>query len=180
MIEISRQYGHAWRYDRSPWNRGFVADGRDHTQAFTIVELLIVIVVIGILAAITIVAYNGVQQRARDAERQQDISTIQKLVEMYYVDHGAFPPTTDMQSPTWRAANLATKDQGPFINPSDPNSTNSVLAPGSTVTIKQYSYYSNKSDGTLCTSGDTDCTQYHMAWRLESDPSVVQTKNVSR
>ena len=34
-------------------------------SGFTIVELLIVIVVIGILAAITIVAYNGIQSRAR-------------------------------------------------------------------------------------------------------------------
>ncbi|MDB5165339.1 MAG: Fimbrial protein, partial [Candidatus Saccharibacteria bacterium] len=34
-------------------------------RGFTIVELLIVIVVIGILAAITIVAYNGIQNRAR-------------------------------------------------------------------------------------------------------------------
>jgi len=39
-------------------------------QAFTIVELLIVIVVIGILAAITIVAFNGVQERARMAAAQ--------------------------------------------------------------------------------------------------------------
>lgn len=37
----------------------------DRRRGFTIVELLIVIVVIGILAAITIVAYNGVQERAR-------------------------------------------------------------------------------------------------------------------
>lgn len=42
-----------------------VLSGRD--RGFTIVELLIVIVVIGILAAITIVAFNGVQERARMA-----------------------------------------------------------------------------------------------------------------
>ena len=36
---------------------------RSHTTGFTIVELLIVIVIIAILAAITIVAYSGIQQR---------------------------------------------------------------------------------------------------------------------
>lgn len=47
---------------------------------FTIVELLIVIVVIGILAAITIVAYNGVQKRANDAKMQSDLSELKKAV----------------------------------------------------------------------------------------------------
>jgi prepilin-type N-terminal cleavage/methylation domain-containing protein len=47
---------------------------------FTIVELLIVIVVIGILAAITIVAYNGIQQRGRDSARRADVSSIKKLL----------------------------------------------------------------------------------------------------
>ncbi len=41
----------------------------NHT-GFTIVELLIVIVVIGILAAITIVAFNGVQSKARFSKMQ--------------------------------------------------------------------------------------------------------------
>jgi len=41
-------------------------------RGFTIVELLIVIVVIGILVAIVIVAYNGIQQRARDATVRAD------------------------------------------------------------------------------------------------------------
>lgn len=59
---------------------------------FTIVELLIVIVVIGILAAITIVAYNGVTARANNSERVADLNGIAKAIEMYNVDNGRYPP----------------------------------------------------------------------------------------
>lgn len=50
-------------------------------RGFTIVELLIVIVVIAILAAITIVAFNGVQNRAKDASVQADVSNAIKKLE---------------------------------------------------------------------------------------------------
>jgi len=56
---------------------------------FTIVELLIVIVVVGILAAITTVAYNGVQARARDAQRVSDISNIAKALQRWSIETGS-------------------------------------------------------------------------------------------
>jgi prepilin-type N-terminal cleavage/methylation domain-containing protein len=60
---------------------------------FTIVELLIVIVVIGILAAITIVAYNGIQTRARIAALGTDLSGANKLLAFHYADVGSYPAT---------------------------------------------------------------------------------------
>lgn len=68
--------------------------GKQNKQfGFTIVELLIVIVVIGILAAITIVAYNGVQGRANDTTVQADLNNFAKRLAMYQVDNGAYPVT---------------------------------------------------------------------------------------
>ena len=64
-------------------------------NGFTIVELLIVIVVIGILAAITIVAFNGVQQRARDADRKSDINTLVKAMSMWSIQEGKTPLQTN-------------------------------------------------------------------------------------
>jgi len=58
------------------------------------VELLIVIVVIGILAAITIVAFNGVQDRSRYAKAQSDISALNKAILLYYAENGSYPSTT--------------------------------------------------------------------------------------
>lgn len=64
---------------------------RWHKKGFTIVELLIVIVVIAILAAVSTIAYTNVQAKARDAQRKSDIQTIAKALELYYMDHGQYP-----------------------------------------------------------------------------------------
>lgn len=61
------------------------------TIGFTIVELLIVIVVIAILAAISVVAYTGIQTRTRDTIRSSDMATIVKSLEAYYVVNGEYP-----------------------------------------------------------------------------------------
>lgn len=60
-------------------------------KGFTIVELLIVIVVIGILAAITIVAYNGVQQRASNTQTTQALNGWVKALTLYKAEKGSWP-----------------------------------------------------------------------------------------
>lgn len=67
---------------------------------FTIVELLIVIVVIGILAAITIVAYNGIQQRAQLAAVQSDVKNVQTKLALFQADNNSYPGSiTDCPTP---------------------------------------------------------------------------------
>lgn len=62
-------------------------------SGFTIVELLIVIVVIAILAAITIVAYNGVTQSAQVSAAKSEVVNLGQKVKAYEVEHGTLPAT---------------------------------------------------------------------------------------
>ena len=66
-----------------------------HTKSrgFTIVELLIVIVIIAILAAITLVAYNGITNRAHASASKTAAETLAKKIEVYNAANGAYPIT---------------------------------------------------------------------------------------
>lgn len=64
------------------------------TTGFTIVELLIVIVIIGILAAITIVAYNGIQQRAGNSQRIAAAKEWVKAINAYAAVNQKYPNTS--------------------------------------------------------------------------------------
>ena len=68
----------------------------DTRRGFTIVELLIVIVVIGILAAITIVAYGGITKQAIDATLKSDLRSLAMAEDLWLVDNSGVSGTTDM------------------------------------------------------------------------------------
>lgn len=70
-------------------------------RGFTVVELLIVVVVIGILATIVIVAYNGVQNESKQSKIAADLSNVQKLVELYKIQNGSYPATATNLNPDW-------------------------------------------------------------------------------
>jgi prepilin-type N-terminal cleavage/methylation domain-containing protein len=127
-------------------------------EGFTIVELLIVIVVIGILAAITIVAYNGIQNRGKTAAAASAATNAVKKTEAYNVETSGYPA----QASTLTGAASTTSYQltGVTINgtalaaaPTDPATLNfyrcgtnttaaaTTLATVTVITGSQYRYW---------------------------------------
>lgn len=68
-----------------------------YQSAFTIVELLVVIVVIGILATIVIVSYTGVSKKAIESSIKSDLASTQKRFALYQVENGRFPTLSDVE-----------------------------------------------------------------------------------
>lgn len=62
-------------------------------RGFTVVELLVVIVVIGILAGVVLVAYNGIQDRGRASVAQTDLNNAKKRLSIYQARNGNYPNT---------------------------------------------------------------------------------------
>lgn len=132
-------------------------------KGFTIVELLIVIVVIGILAGLVITTFVGVQQKARDSERKTDINGLHAQIEAYYATAGYYPTLTNMNDVAaggFRATNLKGLDAEAY---KAPGGTANTFAATSTTT--QYSYVPAPAG---CTNASgSECTSYTLEADLE-------------
>jgi len=134
-------------------------------EGFTIVELLIVIVVIGILAGLVITTYNGIQQKARNTERTTDLKTFQGQLEAYYANNGSYPGTdslggTSATNVTFIQASMKGMDKETLRDPKGTAGDYS-LNNGTTVGGNKYTYNPTKDDNTACTSTAAgDCTKY--------------------
>jgi general secretion pathway protein G len=75
---------------------GLPTAGRRLQRGFTLLELLVVMTIIGILAAIAVPALRDSPQRAREATLREDLFTFRSVIDQYHGDKGVFPP--DLQT----------------------------------------------------------------------------------
>jgi|GEM_PF-2490319 len=143
-------------------------------NGFTIVELLIVIVIIAILAALTVIAFNGVNARADKAAMISDLNNVHKLVDNYYAVNGTMPTTTSQLNNG--VGFTATKDSSVQITSTDsPNPTYCI-----TVTRKEkYVMYNSTSgsnvDGYCTGHGPVAAAQVAYSSGMTSYPTANTT-----
>lgn len=64
---------------------------RRQSSGFTLVELLVVISIIGVLAALLLVNLSNVRERGRDSARKSDLSQMRTALRLYYNDYQSYP-----------------------------------------------------------------------------------------
>ena len=116
-------------------------------KAFTIVELLVVIVVIGILAAITIVSFTGISQKATVASLQSDLSNTVKQLSLFYVQNSAYSQTNDCNQAVSNI-NICIKSN---------SNSNLVYAPSSTTNYQNYRLTTSNNANSYSASANTTC-----------------------
>ena len=149
---------------------------KKRNQGFTIVELLIVIVVIGILALLVITTYSGIQAKARNSKRQTDIQSIQTQLEAFFSQNGYYPNLKDMQGTAPNGfidTNMKSLDKNALIDPSNPTQSNQLADKPA---VKVYSYQVTQSDGsTPCEGDDTGCAKYTLTATYEGTVNQQST-----
>lgn len=152
-------------------------------KGFTLVELLIVIIIIGILATLVIVTFTGVQAKARDSQRQTDIGAVDSHLEAFFAENGYYPSYADLTTTTFLSTNLKGLDPQSLIDPkiNDASPTSASLATdlvNGAADATHYGYTAFESNGTTaCTAGDTNCAMFTLQAKLESDGSTYQKKS---
>lgn len=139
-------------------------------QGFTIVELLIVIVVIGILAALVVTTFTGIQQKARNTERQTDIKAIHGQIEAYYAQNGRYPTLANMNDGAFRTSNMKGLDDEALKDPKGAAATLAAAAAANT-----YSYDVQKSGGGACDNTTNDCATYTLTATYEGGGTFTKS-----
>jgi type II secretion system protein G len=145
-------------------------------QGFTIVELLIVIVVIGILAALVITTYNGIQQKGRNTERTTDLKAVQGQLEAYYASNGRYPTLANLNDQPatgnwWIQDNMKGLDKEALR---DPKATLFTLVAGAAA--NRYSYEATPAS---CDNAATDCSGYTLTAVPEGGGANIVQKSLN-
>jgi len=117
---------------------------RLYEQGFTLIELMVVILIIGLLATIVVQNLRSATDRAKRVKAQADIAQIKSGLDRYYLDAGTYP-TTDQGLPALTAAptggNIPHDWQGPYLEkiPPDPwGNAYFYQSDGSTYVLKSF------------------------------------------
>jgi prepilin-type N-terminal cleavage/methylation domain-containing protein len=154
---------------------------KNNHHGFTVVELVIVIVVIGVLSYLVASTYTGIQQKSRNDIRQNELKTLQQSIQEFFFKHGYFPNLNDLNNPAWRDKNMNTLNVSNMVDPlSQCNPASQACLGGASGGVKnQFEYYATQSDGVTGCNGkvggtaDQNCAEYKLTATYEGSYNGV-------
>lgn len=151
-----------------------------NTAGFTIIELLVVVIIIGILGTLVVTTYSGVQVKNRNSDRQAALSILQGKLETYYAQHSKYPTAQELNIKSWQQTNLKDVSAKDMRDPSWNKDTTDCVVSGNAIFSESpakncYSYQVTTSEGSACDNKETTCAQYTLTAQLEGGGKYVKS-----
>jgi prepilin-type N-terminal cleavage/methylation domain-containing protein len=103
-------------------------------KGFTLVELVIVIAILGILAAYAVPKYQGLVEQARSAEARAQLGTFRSALGIYYAkNHGVYPTANEVQDSTTKASQIFAEGVVPTVEVTKTDGTSVTVISSNTV-----------------------------------------------
>ncbi|KKN81275.1 hypothetical protein LCGC14_0321120 [marine sediment metagenome] len=131
-------------------------------KGFTLVEILIVVVILGILAAIVVPQFTEASKEARESALASDLQTVRSQLELYRIQHkGDYPANTSNLMIVTDIDGAAGADYGPYLTkfPSNPFTDTATVDVDGTKGGSSHGWYYKSSTGEFTPDDDA-----HMAW----------------
>lgn len=148
-------------------------------KGFTIIELMVVVVILFILAALIALTASGVQSKNRNGDRQTDIDTLRGQLESYYAGTDKYPTLANLNDTEWRSKNMPRLEDGSIDDPRwakdiEACTKNDKASLAATPASNCYSYQVTASDGSACDNDKTPCAHYTLTATLEGGEKYVK------
>ena len=153
---------------------------RSEQNGFTLIELVIVIIILGILLTVVATTYRGVQAKNRNSQREADITTLQGGLETYYAQTSMYPTLANLNSTSWVTKYLPDVPASALQDPHWSSNTAACTNDGHSIVINHpvincYDYQPVANDGSACDNIQKVCAHYTLTAKLEGGSEFVKS-----
>ena len=144
---------------------------------FTIVEVTITVVIIGLLASVGIFSYVKIQAESRDSQRVARLNTLIEALEKYYAKNGEYPSCTAMTQSADTIANsvLPGLDKTALVAPKAPAGTTNSITCTAIVGASGPDVFAYVGDGSTTCSSGAACLKYTLQYREENTNGTIKS-----
>jgi len=194
-----KPYHQSWadfKNSQKPFYKASQKNSTKYVQGFTLLEILVVMVIIGLLATIGLRSFSQSQMKARDSRRKSDIEQLSRALELYRGDKGHYPVHNEQGKMMvfWMdggSSQDVTFEWGePFIDPAQPSTVYmaKLPIPSGAYTLFYESYIRDTTEESgyrvadyTAPAPDREAQAYRIYTMIENsqDPAILGAMNVN-
>lgn len=145
-------------------------------SGFSLIEILIIVIAVGVLIGIVANTFAGIQARSRNTQRTATVRILQEHVESFFAHNMYYPSLADMNNPNWLKANMKGVNTNMYKDPSWTAKNTKCSVDGHPILISKAQPgclgYNPTNNGASCEALDTTCDNYTLTASLEQGAGI--------